>query len=392
MDELARTGVRFERVVSQSSWTKSSMASLWTATYPARNGVLRWGHALPMEATLPAERLQEAGFRTAGVFRNGWVAANFGFGQGFQGYIRPQPSAAPAKRTPRSHERLKGTDEDVTQAALEFVRTYGEERFFLYLHYMDVHQYTYTEISAHFGTSYSDAYDSAIHWTDQNIGAMLRELDARGLRSRTVVVIASDHGEEFLEHGREGHAKSLYREVIEVPWIVSLPFRLEPGAVVKTPVENVDIWPTLLDLLGVPAMPKTDGRSRLPLIEAALRGTAGGEANPEGGGDTFFSQLDRRWGFTEGSPQTLVAVTQGPYRLIVTKSPNESDGVELFDHRVDPGERNNILADQPELGTRLKEQAASYLAGTPLEWGAPLEVEVSDLERGQLQALGYVVR
>jgi len=389
MDELARTGVRFDRVVSQSSWTKSSMASLWTATYPVRNGVLRWGHGLPEEAPLPAEQLREAGFRTAGIFRNGWVSANFGFGQGFQGYIRPQPSVAPARRSPRSHERLKGTDEDATQAALEFMRTYGDERFLLYLHYMDVHQYTYTDISALFGTSYSDAYDNAIHWTDQNLGALLMELEALGLRDRTVVVIASDHGEEFLEHGREGHAKSLYREVIEVPWIVSLPFRLEPGVVVETTVENVDIWPTLLDLLGIPALPETDGRSRLPLIEAALRGA---EETPGENPTMAFAQLDRRWGFTEGPSRPLVAVTQGPYRLIVSGGPEEGEEVELFDHRADPVEANNIAADHPEISARLRKQADAYLDRPPLTWGAPLEVEVSDLERGQLQALGYVVR
>jgi len=392
MDELARTGVRFARVLSQSSWTKSSMASLWTGTYPVRNGILRWGHGLPEEAPLPAEQLQEAGFRTAGIFRNGWVAANFGFGQGFQGYIRPQPSVAPGKRTPRSHERLKGTDEDVTQTALEFMRTYGDERFLLYLHYMDAHQYTYTEISALFGTTYSDAYDNAIHWTDQNLGALLLELEALGLRDRTVVVVASDHGEEFLEHGREGHAKSLYGEVIEVPWIVSLPFRLEPGVVVETTVENLDIWPTLLDLLGAPALPQADGRSRLPLIEAALRGTPEAAPSSEEDAPIAFSQLDRRWGFTEGAAQPIIAVTQGPYRLIVREDPEGSREVELFDHRVDPGEENDIAADNPEVTERLEKEVAAYLARPPLEWGAPLEVEVSDLERGQLQALGYVVR
>ena len=388
MDELARTGVRFARVVSQSSWTKSSMASLWTATYPARNGVLRWGHGLPEEAPLPAERMREAGFRTAGIFRNGWVSANFGFGQGFQGYIRPLPSVSPGKQTPRSHERLKGTDEDVTQAAFEFLRTYGDERFLLYLHYMDLHQYTYSEASALFGSSYSDAYDNAVHWTDQNIGALLLELDELGLRDRTVVVIASDHGEEFLEHGSEGHAKTLYREVTEVPWILSLPFRLEPGVVVETRVENVDIWPTLLDLLGLPALPKADGRSRLPLIEAALQGAP----TPDDSAPAF-AHLDRRWHLAEGGSKPIVAVTQGPHRLILTESPEDGQVVELFDHRVDPGEANNIATDHPELGARLLKQAAAYRDLPPLDWGAaPVQVEISDLDRGQLKALGYLIR
>jgi arylsulfatase A-like enzyme len=352
-----------------------------------RNGILRWGHGLPEAAPLPAERFKDAGFRTAGIFRNGWVAANFGFGQGFMNYLRPIPSVFPGKQTPRSHMRLKGTDEDATKAGIEFMRTYGDDRFLLYLHYMDVHQYTYTDVSALFGTSYSDAYDNAIHWTDQNIGALLRELDALGLRDRTIVVVASDHGEEFLEHGREGHAKSLYGEVIQVPWIISLPFRLEPGIVVKGTVENVDIWPTLLDMLGLPALPNTDGGSQLPVIKAALRGTPASTNS-----DTAFSQLDRRWGFTEGDPQPIVAVTEGPYRLILSESPEEGEVVELFDHRSDPREKSNVLADQPELGSRMEEQAKAYLGRPALSWGAPLEVEVSDLERGQLRALGYVVR
>ena len=388
MDDLARSGVRFAEVLSQSSWTKCSMASLWTATYPVRNGILRWGDAMPEGTPLPAEHLRDAGFRTVGIFRNGWVSANFGFAQGFQSYIRPVPSVSPqAAHSPRLHERLKGSDEDATVAALEFLRTYGDERFLLYLHYMDVHQYTYTEASALFGASYSDAYDNAIRWTDQNIGVLLQELDQLGLRKRTLVVLAADHGEEFLEHGREGHAKSLYREVVEVPWIVSFPFRLEPGAVVETTVENVDIWPTLLDLLGVPALPAADGRSRVPLIEAALRNAPGPDRDAPA-----FAQLEEYWGMPEKPVRPLVSVTEGDYRLILVGGSGEREGVELFDHRVDPGEKTNVAADHPEITARLREKAAAYLARPAADWGSPLEVEISDLEAGQLRALGYVVR
>jgi len=393
MDELARTGVRFARVHSQSSWTKCSMASLMTATYPVRNGILRWGHAMPEAARLPAEQFREAGFRTAGIFRNGWVAANFGFAQGFQSYIRPRPSVSPqsSHRSPRLHERLKGSDEDATRTALEFLRTYADERFLLYVHYMDAHQYTYSEASALFGTSYSDAYDNAIHWTDQNIGVLIRELEERELRDRTVVVIASDHGEEFMEHGREGHAKNLYREVVEVPWIISLPFGLEPGAVVETAVENIDIWPTLLDLLGLPALPEADGRSRVPLIEAALRG-APAVAPAADAAASSFAQLDQRWGMPEEPPRPLVAVTEGPYQLIVSQGREESEGLELFDLQSDPQGTTNLAEDRPELTARLREQVTAYLARPPAAWGEPVEVEISDLEAGQLRALGYVVR
>ena len=96
VDALAGSGARFASHLSQSSWTKCSMASMWTALYPARSRITRYEDALPETAVLPAEILQEAGFRTTGVYRNGWVAPNFGFGQGFEVYERPVPRTVPA--------------------------------------------------------------------------------------------------------------------------------------------------------------------------------------------------------------------------------------------------------------------------------------------------------
>jgi len=390
IDELARTGIRFADVVAQSSWTKTSMASLWTGTYPARNGVLRWGHALPGAALMPAERLAQAGFRTAGIFRNGWVAANFGFGQGFHDYVRPiaNSSGGEPTRSLLPHERLEGSDEDITYSAIEFLRTFEDERFLLYLHYMDVHQYTYNDESALFGTSYSDAYDNAIHWTDQNLGVLLRELDALGLRERTLVVIASDHGEEFLEHGNEGHAKGLYREVVGVPLVIGLPFRFEPGIVVEQRIANVDLWPTLFDLLGLPALPGVDGQSRIPWIEAAARGEASGPASDEG---AVFAQIDRRWGRPEETPRPLVRVADGRFSLLAGFGGDDDGMVRLFDLDSDPGEQRDLAESQPDEAARLKVLVNGYLARPPVDWGAPLEVEIDELERGQLRALGYLV-
>jgi hypothetical protein len=157
LDTLARYGVRFDRVEAQSSWTKASMASLWTGLYPMRTGVTRFRHALPAEAVHPAELFREAGFRTGGIWRNGWVANNFGFDQGFDLYVRPLPSRTAERferRSPSTHP-LQGNDFDATEAALEFMRAHAEERFLLYVHYMDVHQYMYDQEAAKlgFGTS-----------------------------------------------------------------------------------------------------------------------------------------------------------------------------------------------------------------------------------------------
>ena len=95
LDQLAASGIRFARQLSQSSWTKCSMASMWTGLYPARSGITRFDQVIPAEARLPAEILKEAGFRTVGLYRNGWVAPTFGFDQGFDVYTRPAARPLP---------------------------------------------------------------------------------------------------------------------------------------------------------------------------------------------------------------------------------------------------------------------------------------------------------
>jgi arylsulfatase A-like enzyme len=396
LDYLAATGIRFEHVVAQSSWTKTSMASLWTSTWPRRHGVLRYNQAVPEAARMPAELLRDAGFRTAGLWRNGWVAPNFGFQQGFTTYVKPVPSATPERfqrKTP-STQWVLGTDEDVTEAAREFLRSFGRQRFFLYLHYMDVHQYAYDEASAKFGTGYSDTYDNAIHWVDRNLGAVVQELAELELWKKTIVVVVSDHGEGFREHGLEGHARTLYREVVDVPWIVALPFTLEPGVVVRETVGNVDVWPTLYDLLGVAAPDGLDGRSALPLIEAAARGEP-----PSGAASSYYAQLDRSWGRPSQAPSPFVRVVSGPWRRI---EPILDPGVrpapelrlELFDARSDRDEQSN-LAGVPgaALPPETDEALARYLAEQVPPWGAaPDEVTLQEMELNQLRALGYVIQ
>ena len=132
LDLLASTGVRFARHLAQSSWTKCSMASLWTGLYPVRTGVLRSSHATAEEAKLPAEILSEAGFRTAGIYRNGWVAPNFGFSQGFELYFRPRPSPVPPSvRRENPAITLEGTDIYIVDLANSLLRVYVHVRWFL---------------------------------------------------------------------------------------------------------------------------------------------------------------------------------------------------------------------------------------------------------------------
>ncbi len=387
LDRFAEVGVRFARVRAQSSYTKTSMASIWTAATPPRHGIYRYSHALSEGLRLPAEILRDAGFETAGIYRNGWVAPNFGFGQGFDLYVRPAPSADPvrARRRGPGAPALQGTDLDVTEAAVEFLRGHRNRRFLLYLHYMDVHQYLYEEQSALFGTRYVDAYDNAIHWTDRNLGRLFKELVDLGIMDRTLVVIASDHGEGFYEHGSEGHARNLYAEVTLVPLVLSLPFRLPEPVVVEPLVRNIDIWPTVLDLLGLPPLPGAGGRSLLPLILAAARGEPQEPLAPQ----TAEAALDRTWGRVGGKPTLELSVTEWPWRLLAI--PGDPDRVELYRLAEDPEERNDLAEDRPEVVARLLARVEAAVAGEPLP-GARHEVELDDLRLQQLRALGYVIK
>jgi len=252
-DSLATTGIRFAQQVSQSSWTKCSMSSLWTGLYPARTRSLRAYDVISDKATMPAEVFRDAGFRTAAVWRNGWIAPNFGFSQGFEIYLSPSGRRrARMNQVANPNITLEGSDGDIIDSAREFLRVNGHERWFLYLHLMDVHQYAYSEDTEAFGVAYSDFYDSSIRWVDSLAGHLFDDLEQKGLRERTVIVFSADHGEAFGEHGSEGHAHNVYGEVTTTPLIISLPFRLEPGIVVEARSENVDLWPTILEIVGLP--------------------------------------------------------------------------------------------------------------------------------------------
>ena len=382
IDWLAASGVRFGRHLSQSSWTKCSMASLWTGLYPQRTGVLRFDHRLAQEALLPAEILQDAGYRTVGIFRNGWVAANFGFDQGFEIYHQPAPlPLAPGVRRENPSLVGGGSDASAVEGVRSFLSVSGHERWFLYVHLMDVHQYTYDEESALFGTSNSDIYDNSIRREDGLIDRIVGHLADAGVLDKTLIVLSSDHGEAFGERGLEGHARNVYQEVTEVPFVIVFPFRLEPGLVIESRTENVDVWPTLLDLLGLPPLAETDGHSLVPLIRAAARGEP-----PPADAAPAFAQLDQTWGRGDREPAPMVAVASDRFRYVLTTAGTGNE--ELFDARTDAIEVENVLAERTDVSEQLRAAAREYLEDSSPVWEAPT-VELDEMERNQLRALGY---
>lgn len=386
IDYMAGSGIRFARHLSQSSWTKCSMASMWTGLYPQRTRVLRYNDVLSEQAVTPAEIFRDAGYRTIGLWRNGWVAPNFGFAQGFDLYHRPASlPLKPGERQKNPSLSVGGSDESLLEAVKSFLVTAPpDRRWFLYLHLMDLHQYTYDESSALFGSSFSDVYDNSIRRQDGLVNALIYYLSEAGELEDTLIVIASDHGEAFGERGFEGHAQNVFRETTEVPFLIFPPFRLEPGIVVNARTRNIDIWPTVLDLLGLPELEGADGRSVLPEIFAAGRGEP-----PRPDPEPSFAELDQHWGRATMEYTPTVAAVLDDHRYVRWAKDDETEV--LFDRKVDPEELTDVIEGQPEVAERLRRSARAYLEEQRSPpWGddAPT-VELDELQLHQLRALGY---
>ena len=390
MSALASTSVRFDRNIAQSSWTKSSMASIWTALNPRRVGVTKFDHTVSQDLTLPAEILKENGFLNVAMYRNGWVHGYFGFDQGFDKYFRPLGSRADrVAQQNRPNVLSVGTDESMVREAEEFMRIHGKtSRWFLYLHMMDLHEYVYDEESALFGTNTSDIYDNSVRRSDWLVSLLFVALDRFDLLDSTIVVILSDHGEAFGERGFEGHAREVLPETTETPLLISLPFSIEGGATIDTPTSNTDVWPTLLDLLGLPPLPDdVDGRSRVPEILAAAGPTPAGADSPASDEAELpiVSYLDQNWGRNVRDVDHAVSVVEGEHRFVSGKLANGRSFEALYS--VEDGQRANRIEERPEVAAHLKSIAEEQLE-MDAQFGVE-SVEMDEMQLDQLRALGY---
>lgn len=305
MDRLAARSVFFEEAVAVSSWTKPSVPSLLTGLYPSEHGVFEGSRkegagppesdVLGEEASTLAERLREAGYRTAAFVHNAQLRGAFGFAQGFESYRELESSAPDLVR-----EALAWLDE---------VRREGPRvPFFVYLHLLDTHwpyeppaeaaaalgaaggsrpdDYALREAVNRGLVSLSEGelreivlrYDAEVLAVDRAVARLVEGLERRGVFDPSVFVLTSDHGEAFLEHGRLGHGADLYEESLRVPLLLKLPGGRGAGRRVPSRVATVDLVPTILELVGIGfekgrAM---EGRS----LSRFLGGSAGAGSEP----------------------------------------------------------------------------------------------------------------
>lgn len=400
IDRFARDAVLFEDTVAQSPWTRSSVASLLTGLWPGTHGAEdRWDTLAPEALTL-AEVLHRHGYRTGGVITNRSVARAFGFAQGFDTYRMLTPEDTSARVHELAVEWLSRWREEQTEG--------GRRPFFLYLHTVDPHS-PYDpperfrerfaaavprdgtgqrewlrllkdgelEVTETLTRHLVDLFDGEIAANDESFGRLTEWLAGEGLLEETVVVLVSDHGEEFHEHGQWEHGKTLYAESVQVPLIVRFPGPDVPhlrGRRVAVPVQHTDVFPTLLAYLGLPVPGAVEGRDLGPLLTDGV-GAWADEA-------LIFSRVDLD-GCRAGS------VTTGTWRLHDGRSPCSGEGVELYHRRRDPGEQRSLAERRPVTNGYLRSllRARELLNEGALQ---PGEAEVDEETREQLRALGYL--
>jgi len=404
LDALAAGGVNFTRAQSTAPWTQPSVGSLFTGLTPSRHGAIHLLDSFADENETLAEMMRVRGKSTAGVISHHLINRELGYAQGFDRY----------DETPIAGHRGISSKK-VTDSAIHELRRMKDENFFLFVHYFDPHNVyrhheDFSRTDWYEGPArqwdprirelrarrdamteedvryFRDTYREEIAWTDHQVGRLLNMLDNLGLEENTLVIVTSDHGEAFMEHGWIGHTRYLYDPFVHVPFIVSLPGTLTP-ATVDAPVSLVDVVPTLLAAAGERDLGDYDGASLLPLLA--------GEVADSWNERPVFAEVAFLAGTNEQDPLILekeaflASVTQGDFKLVHDV---EADTWELYDRDADPGETENLYDDAHPVVVELRPQLVAWEEGKVETWGREFvrieEMSPEQVER--LRSLGYI--
>ena len=362
LDALAEESIVFDRAYSHAPWTIPSVASLFTSMTPVQHGISQWNQVLDEALLTLPEVLQQAGFSTRAVVSHHAFKPRFQFQQGFEHF--DWSLIADEKAYDYAHAK------SVTRLGLQAVddaRAEGRPSL-VWLHYFDAHTKYLHHPEHDFGDKRRDLYDSELAFQDAAVGELIDGLRSRGALDDTALVILSDHGEEFLDHGGLKHTSTLYEELVRVPMLARLP-GFAPGRVAAV-APTMDLAPTLLALLGVPVPEEFQG---VPMTIAP--GEAGWTLLPAPDRPVYLETLRRK------QRQGLV---RGDLKVIHDL---EADTWELYDLRRDPRERINLAEDRPDALAALRAELDRIRSG---ERAAAPEVPLGAEMRERLQALGYV--
>jgi arylsulfatase A-like enzyme len=412
---LAARGVTFERAYAQASWTKPSVASLLTSLFPSTHGANLRRDRLSPQATPLAETFAQNGYRTAVFSANPWISPAFGFDRGVERFFeteqetfsrmvlllrvlraldRPLP-ARPISRLLAGLERAAGLgvgrrsncerDTAILAALTNWLAQPASRPVFAYLHLMSPH-IPYEPPSGTRGFDGAEQvdlllrteplqdsrraelirlYDETVTHADSVLAEILEVIAASLSLERTIVVVTADHGEEFFEHGRFGHGKTLYDEVVHVPLVIAGP-GLPAGESRDDAAMLVDVAPTVAKLVGIARGAKWAGRE---LLEKHAGATAYAELLREGGLEVYMTSDGRR-------------------KYIESTEKLGADArTELYDLRADPAESRALTlpASEPLRTEMARLREGARRAALPREATA-----IDENAEERLRALGYI--
>ncbi len=411
IDEFAEQSVLFVNAYSTTAWTFPSHFSIFTSRNPNRTDLLMFPAVKSFDdsyVTL-AEILKSAGYRTAAFTGGGWVAAELGFAQGFDEYV--------------THGRRF---EHNQEALFTWIADHASEnKFFLFLHGYNTHRpynapahlktrfikawkipeecrgITFASkqpgreecLKAKNGINYMRSqYDAEIYYVDILMKDLFDELKKHDLFDNSIIIITSDHGEELFDHGRYDHIRTLYEELIRIPLIVRVPNGT--GSTIGARVSNLDLLPTLIDILDIP-YEKADlhGRSIPTLVSGQ---------EPDSDIHTLTGMTGEPALSAEGIPFIMLSVIREPLKLITKIRQDQSKTYELYNLEEDPSEKENLIETWGD--TTSVEQAATVdsLKQLVQDWAQRMDMrldlyEVEETEKElspetlkQLKSLGYL--
>jgi arylsulfatase len=390
IDALAAEATLFERAYAQASWTWPSVASYMTGRYPPVRGDIAADFLDQPLAVL----LHAAGLRTAAFSENPYIIRDFGMAKGFDVFQEYFPYKVLAENM-TAYERIESTE--TVKDTDAWLDENSRDQFFLYVHLLPPHAPYDPPVpySGRFDPDYRGAiqgrpdilkaiddgemqidardlahlvaqYQENLLYADYQVGRLIDSLRSRGLLDKSLLIIASDHGEAFQEHGRMLHNSTVYEEMIHVPLIIRFP----PGSANLPPtrsdvVELTDLLPTILDFLQIPPPEGIHGASLL---------NRRGESEAAGG-------VARSW--TSLMPTLYAGLTTSNRKLIHNLS---SGNTELYDLRHDPNERQDLSKQEQDL-TR---QLMALLQSMEPSASEAREKQMDEKTLRRLRSLGYI--
>lgn len=406
IDALAADGAVFDQVYSQATHTKPSTATLLSSRYPTEHRAIHKTDALPDGVTTLPEILAGEGYYCGGIVTNINLAPIYNFQHGFHEYTYLPPKFFFGANEAASRSVVYGvlrlirmkivqnkyvyhfyrSGETVTGYYDDFLERNRDKTFFLFLHYMDPHdpyfEHTYSGLGyaraampnpdPRFVEPFKEFYRQDTEYLDAWIAEVINKLKNLELYDNSLIVLTSDHGEEFYEHGGWWHGTTLHEEQVRVPLIIKKPASEGAGTFIETLCGLIDVPPMILGELG----------SELP---SDMRGRDLFETDSEGEFmSEIFSEADH-----EGNVVQMLRVGSWKYIRTNSDNPRRRPAQQLFYLPDDPGETNNLVetesAKAEEMELLLKAKYQDVLAGR-VE-GADMEIDQATQER--LRALGY---